>query len=127
MNMPQTTLSNGIVVANFSSPHTFNFEDGSVIERCDSDRVKLGSLKATEVESEGIKGTIDINLKFELSESVEQLLNEAEKSGVDIYIVPFPVLGAIKEAGRLKEFPKARVIRVKNRETKEIFIDKFCR
>ena len=39
---PTAILSNGVGVANFSSPHPFNFTDGTVLDRCDSERVAAG-------------------------------------------------------------------------------------
>ena len=124
MSMPIITLSNGLKVGNFSSPHPFNFEDGSILPACEPERSKAGSLKVEEVETEGIKGTTDIDINFLLSESVEKMLDEVEELDVDIVLVPFPVLGAIHKAGR--PLGKCRVIRVKDRQTKDIHIDRFC-
>jgi hypothetical protein len=129
MDMPTVVLSNGLKVGNFSSPHPFNFEDGSILQPCGKDRVEHGKLHAEEKEIEGIKGTTDIELSFKFSDGVVEMLDEAEESDVDIYLVPLPVMQCIKNVNpkhRKTYFPKARVIRVKDRQTKEIFIDKFC-
>ena len=125
--MKTATLSNGIKVGNFSSPHPFNFVDGIVIDRCEPDRVMASMLFCAEVETPGIKGSVDLEIKWNLTDKVIELLTDAELSDVDIYLVPFPVMTAIKEADMLENFSKARVIRVADRETKEIHIDKFCR
>jgi hypothetical protein len=127
MRMPRTRLSNGLIIGNFSSPHVFNFEDGSIIDRCDPERVKRGSLTAKEIKSEGIRGTTDIELSFELNHEIRLMLGEAEMSGVDIYLVPLPVMMAMKEVNMQHLYPKARAIRVKDRETKEIYCDRFCK
>jgi len=124
MSMPIITLSNGLVIGNFSSPHPFNFEDGSVCPACDPDRVKAGSLECIESEIPGIKGTTDIQIEWKLTEGVVKMLEEAEASDADVVLVPFPVMTAIKAAGR--DIGKCRVIRVKDRQTKAIFVDRFC-
>ena len=38
--MPITVLSNGIRVANFSSPHDFEFEDSSILKACSKERAE---------------------------------------------------------------------------------------
>ena len=124
MNMPIITLSNGLKVGNFSSPHSFNFEDDSVLPACSPKRSQAGSLNVSEITLPGIKGTVDIKITFILSKDVVKMLDEAEEEDVDIVLVPFPVLTAIRKARR--DLGKARVIRVKDRQTKEIRIDRFC-
>ena len=37
-SMPVTTLKNGLVVGNFSSPHDFNFDTGEILKACDPER-----------------------------------------------------------------------------------------
>lgn len=41
--MPIVTLSNGIRVGNFSSNHPFEFEDGTILPACKSDRFVAGA------------------------------------------------------------------------------------
>ena len=127
---PRGVLSNGICVANFSSPHPFNFEDGNVLAACESDRIQAGALsrKDVDVPWAGLPGVTAVTPKFDLSESVIQLLTELEAdTEVQIVLIPFPVLEALRTSGRLADFPKVGTICVKNRETKEIFVDRFCR
>ena len=124
MSMPMITLTNGLRIANFSSPHPFNFEDGSVLPACDPERVKRGSLDVTEEEFCGIKSTIDIKITFSISESVAEMLEEAQSSEADVVLVPFPVLNAMRDEGR--NLGKFRVVRIKDRQTKEVHIDRFC-
>lgn len=124
--MPRTTLSNGLVVGNFSSPHPFNFEDGSVVEKCGEERVREGMLKAEEVVSEGVKGTQDIELTFCLTEAVLHYLEKAQKSEADIVLVPLPLMVTVKNNGLFEKFNKIRVVRVSDRISKKIHIDKFC-
>lgn len=123
--VPKVSLSNGLRVANFSSPHPFTFEDGSVLEACSAERAKTLMLGSIEVETPNRGGWTDIGLEWELSAAVEDALIELEQDDeVDIVLVPFPVMTALKEAGR--DVGKARVIRVRDRVTKEIHIDRFC-
>ncbi|HSN71491.1 MAG TPA: hypothetical protein VLT59_08270 [Steroidobacteraceae bacterium] len=124
------TLSNGLRVGNFSSPHPFNFVDGSVLPPADPEDVKCGALTATETPQPGIKGTTDIDLKFEMSTSCAALLYSwrtlANEDKVDIVLVPLPVKTALERVGTPLRGSPFRVIRVADRTTKAIFIDKFC-
>jgi len=135
---PVVTLSNGLRVANFSSPHPFNFEDGSVLEACQPDRVAAGALeREEETRPWGMWDRDDIVAvvpKFSLSEQVWNLLMDLENDDrVDIVLIPFPVLEALRNAKRetgkslLEEALKVGTICVKDRQTKEIYINRFCR
>ena len=163
---PCMTLSNGLRVANFSSPHPFNFVDGSWIPRCDPERVKALELccyEETEARSMRTPGYkvhfTDIRISWTLTEPVMRALDDLEAdNSVDIVLVPLPVMTAIKKmredtqgpaakrklaevnalmaATGFKEeegidddeplWSKVRVIRVADRETKTICIDRFC-
>ncbi len=46
------------------------------------------------------------------------------REDIDVVLVPFPVMTALKDAGI--SIGKARVIRVADRVTKMIHIDRFC-
>jgi hypothetical protein len=123
---PRTKLSNGLVVANMSSAHPFTFVDGAVIPACSPERCKSGELKPIEIESEGIKGTTDIKIAFKLTSGVTDMLDVLEQDGeVDIVLVPFPVISALKAEGNT-DYSKVRSIRVADRVSKEIHIDRFC-
>lgn len=135
---PVVLLSNGLRVANFSSPHPFNFEDGSVLEACQPDRVAAGALeREEETRPWGFWDRDDIVAvvpKFSLSVPVWELLLELEKdNAVDIVLVPYPVLEALRNAHRengkslLEEVSKVGTICVKDRQTKAIYINRFCR
>lgn len=135
---PVVTLTNGLRVANFSSPHSFNFEDGSILEACTPDRVAAGALERTEEERPwGFFDRDDIVAvvpKFSLSEQVWNLIVELEQDDkVDIVLIPFPVLEALRNARRengkslLEEVSKVGTICVKDRQTKTIYINRFCR
>jgi hypothetical protein len=122
--MPIITLSNGLRVGNFSSPHPFTFTDGSVLPACSDDRAERGKLDAVEILHDGIKGTKDIEISFKLNPIVREMIDEADHINCDVVLVPFPVLRAMKDEGL--PLGKLRVIRSANRITKTIHIDRFC-
>ena len=127
---PVVTLTNGIRVANFSSPHPFNFTDGTVCPSCEVDRVKAGSLDREDVEAPfpGLPGVVAVIPKFKLNAVLREELRQLQSdTGVDVVLVPFPVLEAIREDGLYDELTKSATICVADRLTKAIFIDRFCR
>ena len=133
VGFPVVTLSTGVRVANFSSPHSFNFDDGSVLPACSAERSAALSLSTEEVVEKSACGRWnDIRLRFMMSESVFRELKEmSSNESVDIILVPFPVMEAIKVCNstsrRSNSFlNKARVVRVADRVTKAACHDKFC-
>jgi hypothetical protein len=127
---PSITLSNGLRVANLSSPHPFNFVDGSILPACDPERVRAGSLDRVDSESPfpGLPGITAVIPKFKLNELLREELRQLQSdTAVDVILVPFPVLEAIREDGLYNELTKSATICVADRMTKAIFIDRFCR
>ena len=127
---PVVVLSNGIKVANFSSPHPFNFQDGNVLEACAPERVKAGALDVVDVETDwpGLPGVRAVTPHFRMNVTLYQLLQELEDDvNVDVILIPFPVLEALRRDEALGNYPKAATIRVADRTTKAIYIDRFCR
>ena len=153
-NMPVITLSSGVRVANFSSPHAFTFDDGSVLPSCSKERSKAGMLRAVEKE-EAKNGWVDIDLNFEMSEKIAEMLirsiQQSKDEKIDVVVVPYAVLTAWKgeygdavsalllEAakkvlgeqdacyGRWWEPVPFRTIRMADRITKTCCHDKFCK
>lgn len=124
--VPIVTLSNGVRVANFSSPHSFTFVDGTVLPACSRERAERLMLGALEHEEPGIKGTTDIVLEWTMSMAVENELVYLEgHRDIDIILVPLPVMTVLKEMGL--NTGKCRVIRTADRVAKTIHIDRFCR
>ncbi len=72
---PMVELSNGLVVANFSSPHSFTFTTGEVLGACAGERAKALMLESEEIETTRAVGLkhqwTDIELKFSMSAAVE--------------------------------------------------------
>jgi hypothetical protein len=119
------TLKNGIRIANFSSPHPFRFVTGEVLPPCSDVRANGMALNPVETESANPGGWKDVSLRFELTPQVTMGLDQLEANEeMDVILVPFPVMEALKRAGRA--VGKCRVIRTANRVTKEIHSDVFC-
>lgn len=124
MQSPVVTLKSGVRVANFSSPHEFVFTDGSVLPGCDPERARVLMLENVELECFRERW-YDITLLFSMSDVVRSSLKELEENtDVDLVLVPFPVMEALKQ----KKMPigKCRVCRVADRVTKVIHSDRFC-
>jgi len=129
MDMPIIELANGVKVANFCSPHPFNFTTGETLPACSPERVKALSLKVVEWTGRNPNNPdiTDIEISFELTDEVVRALELAQEREVDVVLVPFPLLAAVKEAGSFPRFSKIRVIRSADRITKAIHPDRFCR
>ena len=145
--LPSIELTNGIVAANYSSPHTFLFEDDSILGACSDERALLTKLKDNECEV-GRVTTIksngnqidysNIKLEWELSWYVQEDLLKIVKVWVDsklkwdIIIVPLPVLLAWNTYREeishimLPQGPFRAVRLVSRLEPKRVSINKFC-
>jgi hypothetical protein len=134
-------LSNGLIVGNFSSPHPFTFEDGSVIPAVndnDSQRLKVNFIE-TVVENESAVGFDadiykTISLDFELSTAVECEMERWYKlwqdRKVDIVLCCLPMIQALKSMENgIHEYnvinSPFRAVRMKDRIKKLISIDTF--
>jgi hypothetical protein len=124
------TLSNGKRVANFSSPHSFAFEDGSILHAHSEEVSEF--LKVNFIETELEDG--DIMLHFTLSAQVEDAMKEYLEMWflgmVDVVFCPLPMITAIKEntaygLDYLIESP-FRSIRQEDRIKKLVSIHKQC-
>jgi hypothetical protein len=126
--IPLVTLSNGLRVANFSSPHCFEFNDGTILPACSPERAGMMALNGQEVELENVQGRIqfvDILLRWEMSEVVRNELSRlSEVDGYDILLIPLPVMTAVKE--RSLPIGRCRCIRMEDRVKKLCYIDRFC-
>jgi len=147
-NFPTVTLSNGLVVANFSSNHSafnahyaFKFNDGNVLDNCSPEHSKELSLEEDNIEelSECMRYTKvkkEFNGTEELWEGIESLPN------CDIVLVSYPMLLWAKETFEnlsaksriwlsadeliaMHFLPKMATCYM-DRQTKLCSIDKFC-
>jgi len=125
-DMPIVVLENGVRIANFSSPHSFKFDDGIELPGCSKERATRLMLRSEEIEVPGVReGVVDIDLQFRMSDVVEAAILEANQDGsVDVVLVPFPVMTCWKSSGR--DIGKMRCVRL-DRITKVAFSGKFCR
>ena len=139
-------LSNGVRIANFSSPHIFTFTDERVLPACTKEHSEAMEISDNERLivhdiTNSIEGEIecyDVILNWsipeggavdrELSYWVEQWTNDK----IDIVIVPLPVMigmkKQIKDRGddiNIEDTP-FRVVRMATRDPKRAHIDRFC-
>lgn len=123
-SVPVVTLKNGLRVANFSSPHPFTFDDGTVLPACSTERARSLMLEADELSTSQEKWT-DIELSFVMSTTVGLAIDELQDDpDIDIILVPLPVMEALKNDGG--GIGKCRVCRMADRITKVVCSDKFC-
>lgn len=92
------TLSNGKRVANFSSPHSFTFTDGSEIPAVDAEEsVRLKVTFNEDIDEDG-----DVTLHFTLSDAViEEMkywMKLWENEKVDVVFCCLPMITALKDA-----------------------------
>jgi len=135
--MPTARLQNGLVVGNFSSPHPFEFDDGTPLGACEEDRVRLGSVQPKEVLVTRISRANKVPYKVVMlephlgSETLKMMLDDTDfEKGVDIVIVSLMLLEAIKSFRRQVGSPdlwaKCHSIRRPERGAKVICSDRFC-
>lgn len=103
LDIPVVRLSNGILVANFSSPHSFSFTDGTILPSCSTERSKLLALSQQQIEIETVQDNLtftDITFVWQMSKVVrDELLRLSKLDGFNILVIPFPVMTSLKEIG----------------------------
>jgi len=132
---PVVGLSNGLRVMNFSSPHPFTFEDGTVLPACDEARSRALSMDREDEESAwagplfNVTGSITaVKPVFRLNAETLAALEAAEESwDVDVVLVPFPLLQAVRAEGHEAKFTKIATVIMADRISKAAAIDKFGR
>ncbi len=139
--MPTKTLSNGIIVGNLTSGHSFEFEDGSILDACQLDRVDAGSIKIQEYVSSMKLNRANSIVRFDtiemtptLTDSCRELLDDAlvsyQQGLVHVVIVPLMLLQAIKahNGNQWRDF--CYVIRKNGRDVDgqraKVCVDRFC-
>ena len=128
-------LSNGKRVANFSSPHVFTFEDGTVMPAVSVEESKRLSLV---IEEDEINDKGDIMIEHTLSRDIEIEVDfwkeQHEQGNVDVVFCPFPMIQALWHNVRnnlhapqeyMESMPFRSVWTV-DRVTKAISISKQC-
>ena len=140
LEAPAITLKNGIRVANFSSPHEFNFEDLSVLPACANSRSTALNLARNdrEVPWDGPRSPswpafergviLAVTPGFATTPEIVTELEELEGHwDVDIVLVPFPVLQSLRDEKILEKFKKVATVITADRITKAASTTKFGR
>ena len=132
-------LSNQLLVGNFSSPHQFTFEDGTVLPSVsdyDSMRLKV-NFNETVIQTDKLmyqenERYSTISLHFTLSDEVkwemDTWIKMYEHNDVDIVLCPLPMIQALKQEGYVDGWTinsPFRAVRMKDRIKKLVSIDTF--
>ena len=138
---PYVQLDNGLVVCNFSSFHTYQFNTGEILGACTkevADMYKLTSKHSTRRRSRmgslGLKYWTDVSIKYHTTNVIMDALNmlHSDHRGcdrdLDIILVPFLLMDILKGATNWDNFSKLRTCKkVDPRDISQgIFSDKFC-
>ena len=121
-------LSNGKNVANFSSPHPFTFEDGTVLpakSNEEAQRLKVDFIEHKDPDA--IEGySVDMTLTFELSDEVLREIEQWERIAgdghVDIVFCPLPMIKALHAIDYDVKASPFRCIRMMDRVKKTLSI-----
>jgi hypothetical protein len=121
------TLSNGKKVANFSSPHSFKFTDGSILPARSKEDSEALSLKEIETP---INDKGDIEISFEITGMIEAEMFHWMKGYsncyVDVVFCPLPMITTLKKEGYDIINSPFRTVRMADRITKRSSIDLQC-
>ena len=124
---PRVVLTNGLRISGFSSTHPYTFIDGCVLDGCSKERAYSLRIDSKESESPGIRDTIDITLKWVMTENVLAELRRLDGiEDVDIVLIPLPLISALKDGGHWPSFAKLRGHKFADSVTKICHIDRFC-
>jgi hypothetical protein len=135
---PCIKLNSGIKIANFSSPHRYKFHTGEELMACEDEVANDMKLNENHYYYQQ-KGWEDVEIRYELSDKIyDDLLELSSEDGIDIILVPYPVMNCVKESalkvGGASTFDgiqsilnKIRVCKLDDRVTKVIRSDKFCK
>lgn len=117
------TLTNGLKVGNFSSPHPFTFVDGTVLDAVYDKESKRLSMKVEEIQKEHT-----VRVLFSLTTEIFDEMDKWLQEDVDVVIIPLPMLQALHRKYSESELYKwpFRTVRMEDRINKLAAIDKFC-
>ena len=136
---PSIKLNSGVRVVNYSSPHAYKFHTGEELPACSNEVAQSTKLVANHGKNESKdlygdpRGWDDISINYSLSLMQEEELTELAKfDEIDIILVPYPVLNALKEENEHISawddvFYKVRVCKLHDRVTKVIRSNEFCK
>lgn len=98
-------LKSGATVLSLSA-HPFQFSDGTVSEKQEQCLVEAFTLRRVFKKVGMVKGMTVNEMKMILTQDQLNLLGDLCKT-VDLVILPFPVLTALREQGEREKFPNA--------------------
>ena len=129
---PFVTLTSGLNVVNFSSPHPFNFESGQVLDACSPERAQDLSMGSDDVITPTSlpngKSMEVVTKRFSMTNVMFVELDRLQNNvNVDVILVPFPTLQALQMSGEIAEYTKVATIFVVDRVSKAISVTRFCR
>ena len=126
-------LSNQLLVGNFSSPHPFTFDDGTVLPSVsdyDSERLKVNFNETViDEKSECKTVSLDFTLSQEVEWEMENWMKMWKHNDVDVVLCPLPMIQALQQTSDdLKSLLDSpfRAVRMKDRIKKTSSIDTFC-
>ena len=136
MNPKIRLLRNGVKVANFSSPHSFTFDDGTILDAVSdktSTMLKIDFNEKLMILETG-QSFDTIMLTFGLSNVVKDKIRlwveKYIKGDVDVVLVPLPMITAMRQSGEWDNdkllLSPFRSIRIEDRTKKVISSKKFC-
>lgn len=128
---PIAVLVNGLRVANFSSAHTFIFDDGTVLAACSDKRARSMTLEPIESDpdEESFRGipVTSVRMGHQLPAwtrlALEDVVNDP---AVDIVLVPRVILDLVREHHPYF-LSKVRGIRLKDRVKQISYSNLFCK
>ena len=133
---PIIKLFNGLNVMNFSSPHSYVFHTREVLPACSDEVAQKYKLDSNHtLHDRGVYS--DVLIKYNISnEMCDVLVKASEYDGIDIILVPYPVLDAWSAMIRNLDdeylrylervLLKIKTCKLDDRVTKAIRSDEFC-
>jgi len=133
---PIIKLFNGLNVMNFSSPHSYVFHTREVLPACSDEVAQKYKLDSDHtLHDRGVYS--DVLIKYNISnEMCDVLVKASEYDGIDIILVPYPVLDAWSAMIRNLDdeylrylervLLKIKTCKLDDRVTKAIRSDEFC-
>ena len=133
---PIIKLYNGLNVMNFSSPHSYVFHTREVLPACSDEVAQKYKLDSDHtLHDRGVYS--DVLIKYNISnEMCDVLVKASEYNGIDIILVPYPVLDAWSAMIRNLDdeylrylervLLKIKTCKLDDRVTKAIRSDQFC-
>ena len=127
-DIPIAKLSNGITVANFSSAHTFVFEDGSELAACDAGRSTEFAVSPQEQSLRVENGCEIVTLKPTMNDACfKELTRVLTNPRFDYLIVSRMMMEAIEGSMLMNHLEIDRCVTIRKRDRNgPICIDKFC-